>query len=264
MALDIEPPRQILAHGHWTLGHRKMSKSVGNVVNPFFALDRFGHDGLRYYMIRDGSIRNDAAYDNAYVVKRYVTELQAAVGNLLRRINRSRFWDVRRSIKHAVAMSWQSAHPRSKEHMELLIELPAEVSFKFEGLDPSGALEKIQSVISLVCQSPNSAISMLMSGRQTNKYITDTAPWQKGTSDSSMFEDKSFAIALCAESLRLCGILLQPVIPDSAGKLLDQLNVAPNQRLLQHAKFGSNDLFGFPFQSKETEALLFEKLRCVM
>ncbi|KAL8960249.1 MAG: hypothetical protein Q9183_005499, partial [Haloplaca sp. 2 TL-2023] len=64
LALDLPLPKQILTHAHWTLGHEKMSKSRGNVVNPFFALDRFGSDVMRYYLIRDGGIKDDSDYDN--------------------------------------------------------------------------------------------------------------------------------------------------------------------------------------------------------
>ena len=50
MALDMPLPKKILTHAHWTLGKEKMSKSTGNVVNPFFAIDRFGVDTMRYYL----------------------------------------------------------------------------------------------------------------------------------------------------------------------------------------------------------------------
>lgn len=143
MALDIDPPRQILTHGHWTLGHRKMSKSLGNVVNPFFALDRFGQDPLRYFMIRDGRIQSDAAYDNSFVVKRYRTELAASLGNLLRRINTNRQWDLRSEIATAVELEWRTSNDKSQEHIAMLSSLPDEVAAKFKDLDPSAALERI-------------------------------------------------------------------------------------------------------------------------
>jgi methionyl-tRNA synthetase len=154
MALDIDLPRQILTHAHWTLGHRKMSKSLGNVVNPFFALDRFGQDPLRYFMIRDGGIQNDSAYDNSYVVKRYRTELAAVMGNLLRRINRSSHWDVREAVQAAVRSSWQSADERSQGHMDLLSGTRDRVDRRFDQLDPSGALEEIMSTVNKVRRDP--------------------------------------------------------------------------------------------------------------
>ena len=66
MALDLPLPKQILTHAHWTLGRQKMAKSTGNVVNPFFALERFGIDAMRWYLVHDGGITDDADYDNRY------------------------------------------------------------------------------------------------------------------------------------------------------------------------------------------------------
>lgn len=60
MALDLPLPRRVLAHGHWTINHEKMSKSTGNVVNPFFAIDRFGVDPMRFYLARMGSVAEDS------------------------------------------------------------------------------------------------------------------------------------------------------------------------------------------------------------
>ncbi|KFY20247.1 hypothetical protein V491_03870, partial [Pseudogymnoascus sp. VKM F-3775] len=70
LALDLPPPKQVLTHAHWTLGHSKMAKSTGNVVNPFFAMDRFGVDAMRFYLAHDGGIADDADYSNANIVER--------------------------------------------------------------------------------------------------------------------------------------------------------------------------------------------------
>lgn len=98
MALDLPLPKRILTHAHWTLGKQKMAKSTGNVVNPFFALDRFGVDALRWFLVRDGGIVNDADYDNMHIVQRYKKSLQGGVGNLTSRIVRGKNWDVRRAV----------------------------------------------------------------------------------------------------------------------------------------------------------------------
>jgi methionyl-tRNA synthetase len=101
MALDIPLPKQFLTHAFWTLNREKMSKSVGNVVNPFFAIDRFDKDTMRYYMANDGGIVDDADYDNLYIVDRYKKGLQGGLGNLVSRIIRGKKWDIRESVKNA-------------------------------------------------------------------------------------------------------------------------------------------------------------------
>ena len=99
MALDLPLPKQILTHAHWTLGNEKMSKSTGMVVNPFFAIHRFGVDCMRYYLALDGGIRNDSSYDNSFIIARYKRGLQSGLGNLVSRVTRGKGWDVRRAVK---------------------------------------------------------------------------------------------------------------------------------------------------------------------
>lgn len=99
MALDLPLPRQILAHAHWTLGGEKMSKSLGNVVDPFFAIERFGVDGLRYFLAYNGGIKDDAMYDNSLIIDQYTKHLQGSLGNLASRIVRGKGWNIRRAVQ---------------------------------------------------------------------------------------------------------------------------------------------------------------------
>lgn len=99
LALDLPLPQRILAHAHWTLGKEKMSKSLGNVVNPFFAIKRFGVDGMRYFLARNGGIKDDAMYDNSFIIERYKIDLQFGLGNLLSRVVRGKGWSVRQAVQ---------------------------------------------------------------------------------------------------------------------------------------------------------------------
>lgn len=101
LAVGITPPKKLLSHAHWTMGGKKMSKSLGNVVNPFYALDRWGVDTMRFFMMYDGGIDNDADYDNVIIVERYKKLLSGTIGNLLGRVTRSKTWDVRNSVEAA-------------------------------------------------------------------------------------------------------------------------------------------------------------------
>ena len=152
MALDIELPKQVLTHAHWTLNRRKMSKSVGNVVNPFFAIERFGVDAMRFYLMLDGGIKDDASYDNQFVIERYKKWLLGGIGNMVSRIMRGKGWKVR----DAVVQSYLGINPK-EEHLEhfddhcmLLAELPRMVARKFDELDPCAALHDIMRVVSKV------------------------------------------------------------------------------------------------------------------
>src|SRR2546423_4366858 len=116
MALDIPLPKQFLTHAFWTMNREKMSKSVGNVVNPFFAIDRFGTDTMRYYMANDGGLVDDADYDNLYIVDRYKKGLQGGLGNLVSRIVRGKKWDVRGSVQNAERIIGHKGIPNSAEN----------------------------------------------------------------------------------------------------------------------------------------------------
>lgn len=95
MALDIPLPKKVLVHSHWTLNNKKMSKSVGNVVNPLYAMNRWGVDATRYYLLAQGGIADDANYANDHLVIKYKKYLQGGLGNLLGRLTRPKAWNVR-------------------------------------------------------------------------------------------------------------------------------------------------------------------------
>lgn len=149
MALDIPLPRQILTHAHWTLGRRKMAKSTGNVVNPFFALDRFGIDIMRYYLAHDGGIQDDSDYGNNFIVERYRKGLQKGLGNLLSRITRPKSWNVRAAVQGEYRVLDQP----TKAQVKMLSELPSMVAAKMDELNPGAALQTIMDAIYEVRQS---------------------------------------------------------------------------------------------------------------
>lgn len=124
-----------------------MSKSVGMVVNPFFALNRFGVDCMRYYLALDGGIRDDSSYDNSFIISRYKSGLQGGLGNLVSRVTRGKGWDVRRAVKN------------SDKHIEKLDkQLSSDLrKLKFVVLqcmklpDPREGLQTIMEVVYQVC-----------------------------------------------------------------------------------------------------------------
>lgn len=157
MALDLPLPRRIFAHAHWTLGRTKMSKTRGNVVNPFFAIDRFGVDALRYFLALKGGIKDDAMYDNDLVSIQYDMDLRCGLGNLSSRIVRGKGWNV----AHAVQQQEIADNEHSIHLQQLLNELPSVVSEKIEDqLDLGAALESILNVIRKVPRPLPSPLSL--------------------------------------------------------------------------------------------------------
>ena len=146
MALNLPLPRRILAHAHWTMNRAKMSKSAGNVGNPFFALDRFEVDTIRYYMAHDGGITDDADYENAYIIERYKKSLQGAIGNLVSRIMRGKRWNVRDCVQHGQHQEL-AAEALGKDHRTRLLKIRAQTNHFFVDLNPRGALHQIMGVL---------------------------------------------------------------------------------------------------------------------
>ena len=147
MALGVPPPRRVLSHAHWTLGHRKMSKSIGNVVNPFFALDRFGVDAIRYYMAHDGGIRDDSDYGNIYIIERYNKGLKGALGNLTGRIVRAKNWKVTEAVSQYCRGGDNPDDEADIKHINQLDRLRETVDSQMQELNVGGALKAIMEVI---------------------------------------------------------------------------------------------------------------------
>lgn len=245
MALDLPPPKRILTHAHWTLGRQKMAKSTGNVVNPFFALDRFGVDTMRYYLIHDGGIDNDADYDNQFIIDRYKKGLQGGVGNLTSRIMRGKGWDVKRAVERFHGDAILHLYPGRQNSSirafaQSLERLPIIVDAQMAKLKPNNALKEIMERI-----------------YAANAFLQNEAPWdiakelkqQKAANPDAEVDVKKemhmdSIIYISAEMLRLSGIILQPFMPDKAKKLLDMLGVDEERRSFEHAVLGCDESYG--------------------
>ncbi|KAL8958024.1 MAG: hypothetical protein Q9193_004843 [Seirophora villosa] len=234
LALDLPLPKQIMTHAHWTLGHEKMSKSTGNAVNPFFALDRFGSDTMRFYLIRDGGMKDDRDYDNSYIIDRYKT-LQGSLGNLVTRVIRGKGWDVRRAVEHGHF----DQSTGGQQHLKILENLPTLVDTSMAQLQPGSALGDILEVVN-----------------QTNQYMQHASPWSLGARTDKHGRPKASIpvdlgrldpiIFACTESIRICAILLQPVMPGRMKHVLDLLGVSEGRRMIRDATVGGDREYGIP------------------
>lgn len=147
LALDLPLPRQILTHAHWTLGREKMSKSTGNVVNPFFAIDRFGADTIRYYLAHDGGISQDADYGNEYIIQRYKKGLQGGLGNLASRTMRGKGWDVRIAVVRGTRGELLPNDDATEAQCNIIQQTTEKVEQTFEKSNVGAALQEIMNLI---------------------------------------------------------------------------------------------------------------------
>lgn len=158
MALDLPLPKKMLIHSHWTLNKRKMSKSLGNVVNPLYAINRWGTDTVRFYLLFEGGIADDADYNNKTLVVKYKKYLQSGFGNLLGRLTRSKFWNVREIVANAGSEE-ASTRPQPNQQIQdsldnlekALKELGPSVARHMEQMNPVAAIRQIMEAGTRVC-----------------------------------------------------------------------------------------------------------------
>ncbi|KAJ5731227.1 Methionyl-tRNA synthetase [Penicillium malachiteum] len=222
MALDLPLPRNVLVHGHWTMNREKMSKSTGNVVNPFFAIDRFGVDGMRFFLAYQGGLGDDSDYDNSFIVRDYKKWLQGGIGNLASRTIGCSKGKLRSHIEDAMTDKLPAPTPEDVGIQEMLASAPPRVAEHMTGLNPRAALQEIMSIT-----------------EKTQKYFHATEPWKNPNPQRILFN--------VAESLRISAILLQPFMPAKSQELLELLRIDtsnPAKRTFSATGYGSDPDYG--------------------
>ncbi|WP_062995514.1 methionine--tRNA ligase [Nocardia mikamii] len=202
MSAGIELPKRVFVHGFLFNKGEKMSKSVGNVVDPLALVEQYGLDAVRFFLLREISYGQDGSYSHDAIVGRINTDLANEYGNL-----------VQRSLK-MVARDFDSAVPTPGEFTDADREL----------LDrANGLLERCRTEFD--GQQLHLALEAIwLTLGETNKYFSAQQPWalaKSGTPEDVAREATVLYVTL--EVLRIVSILVQPVIPGSAGRILDQL-----------------------------------------
>jgi methionyl-tRNA synthetase len=209
MAADIEVPRQVGIHGFLLLGEQKMSKSLGNVIDPIQVVDLYGPDALRFYALREVRFGQDGEVSPEGFENRYTSELANEYGNLASRtlamIERYRDGVVPESAEQPLAQRFDGLADSVCRHID--------------AVDLTLALDEIWQRVKLL-----------------NQYVQEQEPW-KLSKDESQAERLDSVLYGLAEGLRVVSVLLLPFMPDAAGKLLAALGAA--QPTLESARFGA-------------------------
>jgi methionyl-tRNA synthetase len=159
MALGLPLPKRLLCHDHWKMSGRKMSKSLGNVVNPVLALQRWGVDALRYFLMRSATHTKDMGYSNEFIAVAYNKELRAATGNLFQRIampKSSTRWSIQEAVE-AQRDDTNAVHSlQDLESLEPhLVIAKTTVQNAMDNLDPAAATRANFALLREVCTQPD-------------------------------------------------------------------------------------------------------------
>lgn len=213
MAAELELPKRILCHSHWTVNYEKMSKSKGNFIDPLELIQTgCTSEGLRYFLLREGTPHSDANY-NEDKMKNYLnSELANTLGNLLNRTTG-------KSVNLDQSTYDYNPDYTSVEGDDLIQcceELSGKVEQHFEDFNYYLGIDEIMECL-----------------RRANGLVQAEETWN--LKKSGQLEKLGAVLHLAIESQRVCAILLQPIIPHLSSTILDKLSIPDGQRNFAHA-----------------------------
>lgn len=205
MAAELELPKQLYIHGYLLMDEHKMSKSLGNVIDPFKVIDTYGTDALRFYLMREVSFGQDGNVSTEGFENRYTTELANEYGNLASRVL-------------SMAMTYRDGEIPAGADEGIFEGIAEEVASLFDSVQISAALDAIWLRI-----------------RSLNAFIATKEPW-KMAKDPERSEELDQVLYRLVEGLRVVSLLLHPWMPNATATLLDALG--EERRGLDAARFG--------------------------
>ena len=205
MSAGIDLPKRVFAHGFLFNRGEKMSKSVGNVVDPFDLVERYGLDAMRYYFLREVSFGQDGSYNHEAIVNRINADLANDLGNL-----------AQRSLS-MVAKNCEGQVPApgefTTEDKAILAAADALLDLSRKAMDEQAIHQMLNAVWQVVGDA--------------NRYFAAQEPWALRKTDPARM---ATVLYVTIEVVRQVAILAQPVMPESSGKLLDLLGLDAGER----------------------------------
>jgi methionyl-tRNA synthetase len=201
MGAELPLPGNIFAHGWWTRDGKKMSKSIGNVVDPNEMVDTYGADAFRYFVLREVPFGLDGDFSTETFVTRFNTELANDLGNLLSRVMTmvGKYFDGK---VPAAGPEGQG----DRELREIAAGLPGQIDTDLAALAFNRYLQTVWQLVT-----------------RANRYVEENAPWSLAKKND--MARLATVLYHLAESLRLIGLTLYPVIPGTSQKIWNSIGV---------------------------------------
>lgn len=215
MAADLPIPRKIVAHGWWTIEGEKMSKSLGNVIAPKDLVDEFGLDQTRYFLMREVPFGNDGNFSRTSMAERINSDLANNIGNLAQRTLSM----IQKNCGGTVPAfgTFTDDDKKMLDYARVTIDkrkaIEASINHHINNFKFDLILEEILAISS-----------------SANEYINLQAPWKIKDDDAR----RDTVLYVLAEAIRCIAIMLQPFIPASSTKMLDQLSAPEDERMFRH------------------------------
>ena len=210
MAAGLPLPKRLFAHGWWTKDGEKISKSVGNVIDPLELTKTYGLDQTRFFLMSEVNFGNDGDFSHEKMITKVNNNLANELGNLCQRTLSLAYNNCEKSIPASIQAL--------TEEDELLLSKARNLrSVCAEAIANQEIHKYVEALVTLIWDA--------------NKYIDDQAPWFLRKTD---VDRMATVLYVLMEVLRISSILYQPLIPESANKILDQLTVPENERSFEH------------------------------
>lgn len=219
MALDLPLPKHLAVHGWITFNGQKMSKSLGNVVDPFVLGERYGADAIRYHILREMPLGSDSSFSNEIMINRINSDLANDLGNLV-----SRTVAMVDKYFGGTLPDDRLAGDYDADLIAMATALKAKVEKGIDDVQLSNTLAEIFKVVS-----------------RANKYIDETAPWVLAKDEANRARLAAVLYNLL-ETIRITSILLTPFMPSTTPKIFEQIGAAESVQTLESTeKFGALD-----------------------
>ena len=206
MAAELPLPKKIFAHGWWTNEGNKISKSLGNVIDPFDLVDKYGVDQIRYFLMREVPFGNDGDFSNSQLINRINSDLANSYGNLFQRVTSMIFKNCNEVIP---------IRPNDFQDEDLkLINSIRNSLQNYRSLMDEQKFDQFLKNIWLVISD-------------ANKYVDNQAPWSLKKND---FQRMEVVLYTLIETIRQISIMLQPFIPNTSKSILDHIQIPLVQR----------------------------------